>query len=201
MRVPCAAVTAALLLPIAANAGGLLPGPTPSGQTPSGQTPSETPASQAAPGQVPSPSAAGSPPSRMFTAPEGLLFNAVRPDRVADFEKVIAYVQAALENSTDATIRAQAKGWRVLKAAEPGPNGTVLYVFEFNPTVPGADYGLGRILADAYPDPAQLQDIWRLYQGAVTSGGSLLNLTPVAPTPPVPLGAPTPGQTPATPQP
>jgi hypothetical protein len=131
----------------------------------------------------------------------GLLFQAVRPGREADFEKVIAYVQAALETSTDPAIRAQAKGWRVLKATEPGPNGTVLYVFDFNPTVPGADYGLGRILADAYPDQAQLQEIWRLYQGAVTSGGSLLNLTPVTPAPPVPLATPAPDQTPQAPPP
>jgi len=56
----------------------------------------------------------------------------------------------------------------------------VLYVFVLDPTVPGADYGLGRILAEAY-EPTQLQEIWRLYTGAVTSGGTLLNLTPVKP--------------------
>ena len=33
-------------------------------------------------------------------------------------------------------------------------------------------------VAEAYPDQAQLQEIWKLYTGAVT-GGSLLNLTPV----------------------
>ena len=47
----------------------------------------------------------------------------------------------------------------------------------------GADYSLGRILADAYPDQAKLQEIWKLYSGSVT-GGSLLNLTPVKPAPP-----------------
>jgi hypothetical protein len=109
------------------------------------------------------------------------LFNTVRPDRVADFEKVIAYLQAALEKSADAKDRAQLQGWRVFKAAEPGPGGTVLYVFVIDPTVPGADYGLGRILAEAYPDTAQLQEIWKLYSGAVTSGGSLLNLSALKP--------------------
>jgi hypothetical protein len=105
---------------------------------------------------------------------------------VADFEKVMAYLQAALEKSADAKDRAQAQGWRVFKAAEPGPGGTVLYVFVLDPTVPGADYGLGQILAEAYTDTAQLQEIWKLYTGAVTSGGTLLNLSPVEP------GAPTP---------
>ena len=142
----------------------------------------------------------------------GLLFNTVRPERVADFEKVMAYLQTALEKSTDANdraqlqgwrefkakepspgatglylfvmglfFRAQLQGWRVFKAPEPGPGGTVLYVFVIDPTVPGTDYGLGRILAEAYPDTALLQEIWKLYSGAVTSGGSLLNLSPVKP--------------------
>jgi hypothetical protein len=60
----------------------------------------------------------------------------------------------------------------------------VLYTFLIDPTVPGADYGLGRILSDAYPD--QIQDIWRLYTGALAGGGSLLNLTPVPPAPLLP---------------
>jgi hypothetical protein len=56
--------------------------------------------------------------------------------------------------------------------------------------VPGADYGLGRILAEAYPDAALLQEIWRLYTTSVTSGGSLLNLTPVVPVDPLAGAAP-----------
>ena len=129
-----------------------------------GQTPAAPPAATA----------------RTFTAPTGLLFNAVRPERVADFERVIGYLQAALEKSADPKDRAQAQGWRIFKAAEPGPGGTVLYVFLLDPTVAGADYGLGRILAEAY-DATQLQEIWRLYTGAVSGGGTLLNLTPVRP--------------------
>jgi hypothetical protein len=122
--------------------------------------------------------------ARTFSAGTGLLFNTVRADRVVDFEMVVGYLQAALEKSTDPTVRAQARGWRVFKATEPGPNATVLYVFLLDPAVGGADYGLGRILSDAYPD--QIQDIWKLYTGALSGGGSLLNLTPVqAPPPPV----------------
>ena len=58
----------------------------------------------------------------------------------------------------------------------------MLYVFLLDPTVMGADYSLGRILADAYPDQTKLQEIWKLYSGSVT-GGSLLNLTPLKPPP------------------
>jgi len=133
--------------------------------------------------------------ARTFTAPTGIIFNVVRPERVVDFEMVIGYLQAAFEKSTDAGVRAQAQGWRVFKSTEPGPNATVLYVFVIDPTVTGADYGLGRILSDAYPD--QIQEIWKLYTGAVAQGGSLLNLTPVQP-PPLPVpGALPPVTTPA----
>ncbi len=122
--------------------------------------------------------------ARTFTAPVGVIFNTVRADRVADFETLIGHLQTALARSTDPTVQAQAKGWRVLKAAEPGPSGAVLYVFMLDPTVPKAEYGIGQILAEAYPDPTQLREIWKLYTSSVTGGGSLLNLSPVdAPAP------------------
>jgi hypothetical protein len=160
------------------------------------QAPPASPGSQP-PAQVPAAPVAPVPAQvgRVFTAPTGLLFNSVRPERVADFETVIWYLQQALQQSTDPTVQAQAKGWRVMRAAEPGPNGTIVFVFLLDPTVPNADYGLGRILADAYPD--KIQEIWRLYQGAVTGGGSLLNLMPVTPTAPQPLAAPAPPVAPA----
>ena len=103
---------------------------------------------------------------------------------VDDFEKAMGYLEAALASSTNERVREQAAGWRVFKATEAGPNNAVLYVFMLDPTVPGADYSLGRILADAYPDQAKLQEIWKLYSGSVT-GGSLLNLTPLKPAEPL----------------
>ncbi len=44
-----------------------------------------------------------------------------------------------------------------------GTERSALYVFLLDPTVTGADYSLGRILADAYPDQTKLQEIWKLY--------------------------------------
>ncbi len=150
---------------------GTAPGPqAPGTQVPATQQPPVVPA----PVVPPLPLGA-----RVFTGKSGLIFNAVRPDRVVDFEMVIGYLQAAFEKSNDARVREQAKGWRVFKATEPGPNSSVLYVFVIDPAIPGADYGLGRILADAYPD--QIEKIWSLYTGSQASGGTLLNLAPVQP--------------------
>lgn len=167
------------------------PQPPPSSQTPATPPAPGTPVAPAGPATTIVP--------RTFTAPNGFLFNTVRPERVKDFETFLWYLQAALEKSTDAGVQAQARGWRTFKATEPGPNNTVLYVFVFDPAVAEADYGLGRILADAYPDSAQLTEIWRLYQGSITSGGSLLNLTPVKPVAPEPEQLPAPAQDPAAP--
>jgi hypothetical protein len=135
----------------------------------------------------------------VFSGAAGLLFNTVRADRVADFERVLGHLQKALETSADPKVRAQAKGWKVWKAGEPGPNGTVLYVYVIDPVVPDADYGLGRILAEAITDPAQLQEVWRLYTGATTTGGTLVNLRAVEPkaeTTPATAAEPAPGDKP-----
>lgn len=151
----------------------------------------QQPAAPAVPGQQvpgqPLPGArppAGPPPSsataaRTFTAPIGLLFNTVRPDKTADFEKLVAAVRKTLESSSDAKLQAMAKGWQFYKATEPGPGNSVLYVFLVDPVVPGEDYGLGRVLSSGSSDTAAVQEIWKLYTGSVTGGGSLLNLSPI----------------------
>jgi hypothetical protein len=165
------------------------PGP----QTPGAQVP-VTPAPRTQSGSPASTATA----ARTFTGSVGLLFNTVRADKAADFEKLVAAVRAALEASTDATVQAQAKGWRFYKAAEAGPGNSVLYVFVIDPTVPGEDYGLGRILSMGSTDAAALQETWKLYLGSVTGGGSLLNLSPIPVPPAEPLAAP--GEKPAAPE-
>jgi hypothetical protein len=170
MRVVRATVGTLLLVTLSMSAVAQQPTPVPPGALP--PIPGQPAPTPAAPAPVAQP--------RTFTAPLGLLFNTVRADRVEDFEKAMGYLQAALASSANERVRAQAAGWRMFKATEPGPNNSVLYVYVLDPTVAGADYSLGRILADAYPDQTKLQEIWKLYSGAVT-GGSLLNLTPIKP--------------------
>ncbi len=171
--------------------------PTTSGGIPDAQAPALPPQAPPEPTVPGVPAAPGAPLGRTFTAKAGLLFNTVRPERVKDFESVMWYLQQALEKSTDPTVRAQAEGWKIVRAAEPGPNGVILYVFVLDPAVPGADYSLGRILADAYPE--QIREIWRLYTGSVTGGGTLLNLNAIDPMPPMSLVPLTPDPTLAPP--
>ena len=46
-----------------------------------------------------------------------------------DFETVLAKLRTALTDSKDPVRNQQGWGWKIFKAAEPGPNGSVLYVF------------------------------------------------------------------------
>ena len=131
-------------------------------------------------------------PARSFTTRTGLILHQVPPTRVVDFENLLAYVRQALAKTTNPTLREQAKGWQFFRVVEAGPLGDVLYAFLIDPAVPCVDYALGPILAEAYPDPAQLLEIWKLYTGSVRNGGTLLNFSPL------PLQAPAAIQTPAT---
>lgn len=169
------------------------------------------PTQPAQPGQPGQPgTTAGNAPAivpRTFTGTTGLMFNTVRPERVTDFELLLAEVQQALARSTNPATQAQAKGWRFFKAAEPGPNGTVMFVFVVDPVVPGEDYSLGKILVDAFPDVTKVQEIWKLYTTSVTGGGTLLNLSAVSAAPPArgrgagPAGTPAPAAVPGETQP
>ena len=164
------------------------PQPPPAGALQPQQTsplPGATPATPTAPpAPVPGPPPPGqsvvSPPplGRVFASEQGLIFNAIRPDKVTDFETVLAKLRAALANSKDPLRNQQGWGWKIFKAAEPGPNGSVLYVFVMDPTVKGADYGVAKILAEAYP--SEIMDLYRMYTTAfATAGQTLLNLGPV----------------------
>jgi hypothetical protein len=162
-----------------------------------GATPA-TPTAPPAPAPPPGQSIVSPPPlGRVFASEQGLIFNAIRPDKVKDFETVIAKLRAALVNSKDPVRNQQGWGWKVYKAAEPGPNGSVLYVFVMDPVVKGADYGVAKILAEAYP--TEIMDLYRIYTTSfATAGQTLINLQPVASEPQVDPGVqPLDGRTPS----
>jgi hypothetical protein len=145
------------------------PAPTPQ-QPPPTQQPQPTP--------PPDPQAPAAPvpqPGRVFTGDAGLIFFPVKADKTADFEKIMAKLKEALQTSEDPVRKEQAAGWKIFKAAEPGPNNTALYVFLIDPAVKGADYGFWKTLHDAFP--AEVQRLYRLYNAANAGGQSLLNLT------------------------
>ena len=164
------------------------PPPAPQGAVQPQQTsplPGATPATPTAPpAPVPAVPAPGqsvvSPPplGRVFASDHGIIFNAIKPDKVMDFEMVLAKLRDALANSKDPVRQQQGWGWKTYKATEPGPNASVLYVFVMDPAVKGADYGVAKILAEAYTN--EIMELYRMYTTAfATAGQTLINLQPV----------------------
>jgi len=124
------------------------------------------------------PPAAAAPKGRVFASDAGLVLNFIKPDKAADFEGVITKLKEALQKSEKPQRRQQAAAWRVYRAAEPGPNGAILYVFDIDPAVHGADYTVSTILAEGFPN--EVQDLYKRYSDAYASGQNVVNLTLVS---------------------
>jgi hypothetical protein len=96
---------------------------------------------------------------------------AIKPDKTADFERVLARLREALLKSDKPERRQQAQGWTILRLTTPLPDGNVAYVHDVRPVVPGADYSVMRILYDAFPD--ERQALYELYRGAFVKNVAL----------------------------
>jgi hypothetical protein len=164
--------TSAFLVAVALAAGSLAAARTQQPPTPApGQPPAAPVAGQAAP---PAPSV---PASRKFTSDAGIMFSAIKPDKTADFEAVMARVKEALGKSQDPQRKQQALSWRVFKGLETGPGGAVIYVWLLDPPVKDVEYVITDILREAFPNEAQ--DLWAKYTACFLSGQTMLNLQQV----------------------
>jgi hypothetical protein len=137
----------------------------------------------------------------MFDSDAGMLTFFIKADKAADFERVMARLHVALANSDQPERKQMAEGWKLYKAAEPGPNNTVLYVNFISPVLKGGDYTVSKILADAFPQ--EVQELFVLYRDSF-AGLSRAELTLIddfgAPAPDVPATAPTPPEPSAPPR-
>ena len=135
---------------------------------PAGQQPATT---QPATPQQP---ASAQDPGRKFSGGAGILFNVIKADKTADFEKFLARVGEALHKSTNPARQKQAAGWKVYKASEPDARGNVMYLYIIDPVAPGEDYTVTKIIAEAFPTEAQA--IYETIKDAY-AGQSILNLS------------------------
>lgn len=108
----------------------------------------------AARAQDPPPAPAAATQAYTFATGAGLLFFYVRPDRTTDFEAVVARLSESLDGAQDAVRRQQAASWRMFRSAEAVKE-SAIYVFSFDPAVPGADYDPVKLLAETIPSEAQ----------------------------------------------
>ena len=123
--------------------------------------------------------AAAAPATRVFSSSTGLVLNFIKADKSADFEAIIAKLKDALANSANPVRKDMAASWRVYKSPDPGPAGSVLYVYFIDPAVKGADYSVTTILAEAFSaeDYAPLQ---KQYIEAYATGQNFVSLSLVA---------------------
>ncbi len=116
--------------------------------------------------------------AHQFTGDAGIMLKFVHPAKTGDFEATMVKLQEALAASPIPTRRLQALGWRVFRSSASARNGDVVYVFEFDPIVPGADYTISRILTEAFP--ADASDLFERYAAAAGGGQYVVDLALVA---------------------
>src|SRR5688500_6712003 len=96
---------------------------------------------------------------------------AIKPDKTADFEEVMAKLRDGLAKSTKPERRQQLAGWKLLRISTPLPDGSIAYVHLIHPVVRGADYTIMQTLYDEFPD--ERQTLYELYRGAFVRNVSL----------------------------
>jgi len=135
--------------------------PVAGGSTVAAQEPSPAPAQQSAPAHQ----------KLTFQGELALWTVAIKPDKTAAFEQIMARVRDALAKSPDPVRQRQAAGWKVMKIEKPLPDGNVAYVHVISPVVPEADYTVMQILYDAFPD--ERQALYETYRDAFAANLSL----------------------------
>lgn len=102
---------------------------------------------------------------------------AIKADKTADFERILARLREALAKSDNPERRRQGEGWIVLRLQTPLPDGNVAYVHDIRPVVRDADYSVMRILYEAFPDEGKA--LYELYRGAFVRNVALASGTVV----------------------
>jgi hypothetical protein len=147
----------------------------PASQAPA--APAQQPAAQQPAAQPPAGQQPAAPPGITFDGDSGILIMYIKPDKTADFESAMAKLRDALTKSEKPERCQQAAGWKLYKAAEPGPNGSVTYVNVMSPVLKGADYTMTKILYETFP--TESQQIFPLLRDSFAGGMGKLTLTTV----------------------
>jgi hypothetical protein len=112
------------------------------------------------------------PAGTTFSKP-GLIQVLIKPDKTAAYEAVMAKLKEALAKTDKPELKQAAMGWKVYKADSPA-NNNALYIHIIDPPAANADYGVMKILYDAFPMEAQ--EIFNQYKEAF-GGQSIVPMT------------------------
>jgi len=97
--------------------------------------------------------------------------NYVNSGKTADFERVMQAYGDALAGSDNAQYNQMASGLKVYRAAEPGQNNTVLYLWYLDNVVSGANYAVANVLNDEMP--GEVQGLYEALVASLEGGGQL----------------------------
>ncbi len=111
---------------------------------------------------------------RTFRGDSALMVRFVRPEMADQYEASLASVKQALTRSSSPTRRQQAAGWRVFRALQTATNGDLVYVFEIDRPVAGADYAVSTLLAESFPE--QAGSLYRRYAESYSGPQNILDL-------------------------
>jgi hypothetical protein len=114
---------------------------------------------------------------RLFANDGGMVLNFIKPDKVEDFEMVIAKLREALGKSDKPERKQQLDGWKIYKSPDPA-GANVLFVFVIDPAVKGADYQISNLIAEGFP-AAEANEILKKYAEAYAQGMNIVNLNVV----------------------
>ena len=104
-----------------------------------------------------------------FSGGSALMMNYIAPGKTADFERVMRAYGAALSGSDNAQYNQMANGLKIFRAAEPGQNNTVLYMWFVDPVVSGANYSVAKVLNDEVP--SEVQGLYEALTASMEPGG------------------------------
>ena len=124
-------------------------------------------------------------PTRAFSGQVGIIVNFVNSANTADYEGVMRAFSESLTSSDSAQRKQMGAGFKLYRAAETGPNNSVIYYSIFNPAISGAEYEPITVLSDDHLSgpPGNGDEVRALYSDyteALLDNGTQVNLTLVA---------------------
>jgi hypothetical protein len=91
----------------------------------------------------------------------------IKPDKTADFEKVIAKYREALEKNDNAVRKQQLSGMKFYKGASTAQG--VPYIVVVDPVVKGEEYDITRVITEVFP--TEVQALYELYKASFAGRG------------------------------
>ena len=107
------------------------------------------------------------PQKTTFTGDVVVMAYSINADKTADYEKVLAALKDSLSKSEAPEAKQQLAGWKVIKNAQPNPDGSIVYIHIISPVVKDADYSIMNNIYSGVKDPAEQKTIFDLYRGAM----------------------------------